>query len=710
MGVLVARTWNSAAHPRDKFGRFTKSRTVKATAKDKNSARQVWETFTPARISEAERSDYLRRVAGDRTPSLGDLPQVNTALRAGDESAPGVTAVDQQMVDLPDDVVLSRAVPLSAFGRVDPTDLTGMKVRDAGFSAAQIGRAPAADGQVRMLIAAPAGTRAAVDPATGEVVLDRDTEMVVAGVTDTGSGYDMYLTVLPKKAAPNTPAGQANGDDAGRAELMKLRAPELRARMRERGLTPGKLRKSQMVDRLVADETGDEPEVERDPEPTPTPGRTEAPATDDTNPPNTGNPAGPAGESTSGQDALAAAPIGLHRDDADLTREQQTSLAEYQDGYRPGYKGINAALRDGNPDAATQAWVDGIDSAMTASPLTADVTTWRGIRDARTMFGNRVDGDLTGMEWREDAYVSTTADEAATAPFSQTSAASPLRMRIVTPAGTSAVDLSDPDDPSEAELLLDRGHTFKVAADRGVIDGVRHLDVQVQPKTTPTPDTGEQPGSGSVVDGSPSTTPVAPNTWGGIAGPDDIHYHDDGEIGSAVKAMGADRLMDVDGQPLENVLGRIATDTVFGRTTSQEQVDALKRLRDRLPEGSQARRGVDDIINRLDAPLTPPPAVPDGVPTPLRDLTTALHGIPLIRREPAPEMASLEQLLADYAAGRLGGKRLIAAIRALRNRRHESVEGKAEVDRTVDAAVAALEALAKANGPRSLYARETTNA
>ncbi|WP_250029782.1 hypothetical protein [Paractinoplanes maris] len=273
----MARTFNPAQHPRDRFGRFTKSRTVKASATDRKAAREVAEQFAPKQLSRQERGTYLQQIAS-RQPegAFADVLEANRALRSGRDSD-AAKRVDAAMTELPDDVLLSRAVPLSAFGNTDPASLAGMKVRDAGFAPTQFGAVRPAGGQVRMHIAAPAGTKAAVNPDTGEVVLDRDTEMVVAKVAkNEAGGHDMWLTVLPKQGAKPRVADNGKkadiqapgvadnnnktdmpGDDAGRADLMKLKAPELRERMRERGLKPGRMRKSQMVDALVADETGD---------------------------------------------------------------------------------------------------------------------------------------------------------------------------------------------------------------------------------------------------------------------------------------------------------------------------------------------------------------------------------------------------------------------------------------------------------------------
>ena len=65
--------------------------------------------------------------------------------------------------------------------------LAGMKVRDAGFSATQLDPAPS-DRDVHLFIAAPAGARAVVNGDTGEVYLDRDSEMVVTHVEQNSAG------------------------------------------------------------------------------------------------------------------------------------------------------------------------------------------------------------------------------------------------------------------------------------------------------------------------------------------------------------------------------------------------------------------------------------------------------------------------------------------------------------------------------------------
>lgn len=613
--------FDALKHPRDRRGRFTKSRTVRASAADRKAVKQITGGFKPAKTGDGKTyaakiaQPEQRKAAGSFAP---DAKAINEDLRAGHADAPGVKPMDAAMKPLPEDLVLHRSVPAEAFGDVDPASLQGMKVRDAGFAATQLdAHEPSAD-DVRMFIAAPQGSRAVVNPGTGEVYLDRDSEMVVSRVEkNPAGGHDMYLTLLPKaggknegtsaqpakaKAEPNVPAepdaktaekspaksagetvkkpgpevDKPQGEAEFRASLMKQKVTDLQAQMRERGLKPGKKRKSELVDALVGDEMGHdnaaggtksekpasvetaspepagngpvedriksaiedliaahggEPDrhhwlmvsdvrkklpdvgkaefdaaanrlVTKDPDVALAPESNQKALTAEQragavvrgnqdrhliglegNPNRAPSPASGTGGSATGAGALAAAPLGLHREGVDLPGPQADALTAYQDG-RGGvtFKTINGALRAGTTGRDSDAKaIAGIDAAMAGSKLTSAVEVWRGVRNPSAMFGDqRMAGDLTGLRWREDGFVSTTTDQAATAPFA--GSAEPLRMRITASAGTGVVDLSDPGDPSEAELLLDRGHEFEVVADRGLVAGVREVEVRVLPK------------------------------------------------------------------------------------------------------------------------------------------------------------------------------------------------------------------------------------
>lgn len=188
----------------------------------------------------------------------------------------------------------------------------------------------------------------------------------------------------------------------------------------------------------------------------------------------------------SGQDALDAPTFGLDRRAVARPKAFTQAMADSLSGYQGSdFANINRRLR-GQPlksgllnAALTDAAVADIDAAMAASTLARETLVYRGVEDARTMFGARLDGDLTGLEWREDAYVSTSADRAMAEGFAATLGNSGLVMRILTPKGTGAVQVSGL--KLEAEILLRRGMRFRVIRDRGrsPVDGLRHIDVEV---------------------------------------------------------------------------------------------------------------------------------------------------------------------------------------------------------------------------------------
>jgi hypothetical protein len=198
------------------------------------------------------------------------------------------------------------------------------------------------------------------------------------------------------------------------------------------------------------------------------------------------------------------------------------------------------------------------------------------------------------------------------------------------------------------------------------------------------------------VSGALSNKPLLDNGWG-FDPYRPVSYHGDGPVGVAVQSMRGDAHIDFDGEPLANVLGILATDVSVGRRTAQEGLDDLKMIRDRLPQGSVARSCLDQAVRDMDAPVTPVPQVPNCTPAPLWQLAADLHAVPLVRRDPSREQQPLHALLDDFAAGRAGGRGMIRAVHALRNRRHESLgdSGKDEVDRAVDRAVTALEELSR---------------
>ena len=194
--------------------------------------------------------------------------------------------------------------------------------------------------------------------------------------------------------------------------------------------------------------------------------------------------------------------------------------------------------------------------------------------------------------------------------------------------------------------------------------------------------------------GSVNTTPLTPNNWGGSGKDSPVHYHPDGEIGRAVDALGPDARLDVDGLPLAEYLNRLATDGARLEITAQDQVDRLRVLAGRLPDGP-GKRAVAMAANDLDAPQAPAPDVPEGTPEPLARLMADIWAVPMVRRDgaQAPEIVGLNKAIARASRGRPSGARLAGMVGSdVLNRRHESKEGKTEIDAAARRAMRDLEA------------------
>lgn len=125
-----------------------------------------------------------------------------------------------------------------------------------------------------------------------------------------------------------------------------------------------------------------------------------------------------------------------------------------------------------------------LDELHNLSRTSDDTLVYRGTATGRGIFGSSLSGNLEGFEWKEDGYNSTSANpEIAESYFASSGG---LVMRILVPQGTGAIQLSewdlngDPDEPDEAELLLERGLRHRVVKDNGVDEnGIRRLDVEI---------------------------------------------------------------------------------------------------------------------------------------------------------------------------------------------------------------------------------------
>lgn len=180
------------------------------------------------------------------------------------------------------------------------------------------------------------------------------------------------------------------------------------------------------------------------------------------------------------QDALDAALFGLERRPRPeaFTADMALGVKRYTSVH---YDKINNYLRGQKPKIADSArlpgWIQSIDDAMEISTLRQECLVYRGISDGSKLFGDRLQADLTGMEWIEEAYVSTSALERRTRAF-MIDPTDRVLLRILVPAGTSAIEASSYD--MEAEVLLRRGLKLRVVKDNGVDPkGIRMLDVEV---------------------------------------------------------------------------------------------------------------------------------------------------------------------------------------------------------------------------------------
>lgn len=433
--------FNAALHPRGPNGRFTRSFARDMSALDGVKAKKVKAGFHGHSFHGPDDAHtYLSHLSGVKAPGKGGggggirqyldngtLKTANDALRAGKGDHTAVHAIDATMKPLPDDLQLFRTVPQTKFGKVDPKSLEGMKVSDAGYFPATIAPQKTTPGTVQLHVQAPAGTPAAVDPDSGQVVLGHGAEMAVDSVDTSPDGSArMNLVVLP---ASDTP-------------------------------TPG---------------TGGPPQL---PEPSPPPERPTEPRPFHRR----------VAESLSEVDALTSTPLNLLDPDGPppMSPEQERGLDSYQS---EDYQGINYLLRGGNEADLGRWYLDGprvratiaaVDSAMEQSRLPQEITTLRGIRNPERLFGDRAGGDLTGMEWTEEAYVSTTTDPEVSDGFARGGGENPVVMRMVVPSGVGAIQLSD--HTYESEVMLQRGLRMRVVADNGIdADGVRRLDIEVIP-------------------------------------------------------------------------------------------------------------------------------------------------------------------------------------------------------------------------------------
>ncbi len=200
----------------------------------------------------------------------------------------------------------------------------------------------------------------------------------------------------------------------------------------------------------------------------------------------------PLGGGAAGQAAHDAVPAGLYKPGT-LTREQHDALAVYETGWCMVINGVLRGDKLAEASDEDRATIGHLDDAMDASRLTEPIEAHRGLFNASSLFGDRIELNLEGFSWQEKAYSSTTTDEAITDQFLVKNAATGgldefgdnVRMVVRVAAGLGALQTSTATEGSDtngpqAEITLQRNTRWTVVTDRGYdADGVRVLEVAV---------------------------------------------------------------------------------------------------------------------------------------------------------------------------------------------------------------------------------------
>jgi len=148
--------------------------------------------------------------------------------------------------------------------------------------------------------------------------------------------------------------------------------------------------------------------------------------------------------------------------------------------YGDDYRSIQGTMRRGEPaNVRTRRAIDSLHAGFGSAKTQEDIRVYRGAFYGSMVFGHeawRMD-NMSGVTFRDPGFASTTANEDIAKKFASKYTDEGVLMRVLVPKDTPAMKLSSWDD--EAEVLLNSGMSYRVIADHGTTDNVRHIDVEV---------------------------------------------------------------------------------------------------------------------------------------------------------------------------------------------------------------------------------------
>lgn len=173
-----------------------------------------------------------------------------------------------------------------------------------------------------------------------------------------------------------------------------------------------------------------------------------------------------------------------------LPSPQRSSLAYYSDeGFYDLNRGLGRAAKRGEApntylNSVDEEALKHLDQATAPETRSKDVTLWRGMYGGPDKFGaDAWNGNMTGTEWTQKGFGSTSADFGVAAGFNR-KIMNPILARVLLPkevkvGGINMVGKANK-NRHEAEVMLGRGVRYRVTADHGYNkQGERVLDLEV---------------------------------------------------------------------------------------------------------------------------------------------------------------------------------------------------------------------------------------